>query len=109
MSSMGSKIPNFDVPVCTNFTEVILFDQLCYEVDVNSQNESFSVATLKAGLTFLVDLNEDRQFQWFPKAIKKELSEGKSCSKMSTLSFQFNIFQKQSSALERTRINSSFI
>ena len=94
MSSMGSKIPNFDVPVCTNFTEVILFDQLCYEVDVNSQKESFSVATLKAGLTFLVDLNEDRQFQWFPKAIKKELSEVKCCSKMDTLSLQFLHFSE---------------
>ena len=73
---MGVKIANFDVPVCTNFSEVILFDQLCYEIDVNRLRNSFTVTTLKEGLTFLVDLNEDRQFKWFPSTSPKEISEG---------------------------------
>ena len=73
---MGVKIANFDGPVCTNFSEVILFDQLCYEIDVNRLRNSFSVTTLKEGLTFLVDLNEDRQFKWFQSSSSEEISEG---------------------------------
>ena len=76
MSMMGVKIANFDVPVCNNFSNVILFDQLCYEFDVNRLSISFSVKTLKEGLTFLVDLNEDRQFQWFPSSPSDEMTEG---------------------------------
>ena len=76
MSMMGVKIGNFDVPVCNNFSNVILFDQLCYEFDVNRLSRSFTVKTLKEGLTFLVDLNEDRQFQWFPSSSSDEMTEG---------------------------------
>ena len=76
MSMMGVKIANFDVPVCNSFSNVILFDQLCYEIDVNRFSGSFSVKSLKEGLTFLVDLNEDRQFQWFPSPSLEKITEG---------------------------------
>ena len=62
MSSMGTKIEQFDVPVCNSFKAKILNDQLCYEVDPNKFMNSENIGIhLRTGLTFLVDYNEDRQ------------------------------------------------
>ena len=62
MSSMGVKIDQFDVPVCTAFQAKILNDQLCYEVDLNSFADKDNIENeLKLGLNFLMDYNEDRQ------------------------------------------------
>ena len=62
MSSMGIKIEGLDVPVCNSFQARILYDQLCYEVDLNkfSHKENLD-RELKLGLNFLMDYNEDRQ------------------------------------------------
>ena len=66
MSMMGDKIDEFDVPVCNSFKAKILYDQLCYEVDLNVILKNYSQKgdmkdTMKLGLTLLVDYNEDRQ------------------------------------------------
>ena len=62
MSSMGVKIDQFDVPVCTAFQAKILNDQLCYEVDLNSFADKDNIENeLKLGFNFLMDYNEDRQ------------------------------------------------
>ena len=62
MSAMGVKIEQFDVPVCNSFKPKVLRDQLCYEVDPNKFiNPKFKGETLKSGLTFLIDHNEDVQ------------------------------------------------
>ena len=66
MSEMGVKIDQFDVPVCDSFKAKILYDQLCYEVDLNVILKNYSQKgdikdTMKLGLTLLVDYNEDRQ------------------------------------------------
>ena len=62
MSAMGVKIEQFDVPVCNSFKPKVLRDQLCYEVDPNKYiNPEFKGETLKSGLTFLIDHNEDVQ------------------------------------------------
>ena len=61
---LGEKIEEFHVPVCNSFRPKILNKQLCYEVDINQYKNKFSASNLKIGLTFFVDLNEDRQFSW---------------------------------------------
>ena len=59
---VGRNIEGFSFPVCNAFKAKVLNDQLCYEVDVNKYvNKDTSEEDLRAGLTFLVDYNEDRQ------------------------------------------------
>ena len=62
MTAMGVKIPHFEVPVCNSFKAKILYDQLCYEVDLNLfSNKSNINNELKTGFSFLMDYNDDRQ------------------------------------------------
>lgn len=62
VSSMGSRIPDFDIPVCNSLKERVLNDQLCYEVDPNDFKNpaDTSAHDIMEGLTLLIDLNEDR-------------------------------------------------
>ena len=58
----GIKIDGFKYPVCNMFKSKILNDQFCYEVDVNDfKTQETTAGDLQAGLTILVDYNEDRQ------------------------------------------------
>ena len=62
MSIMGTKIDQFEVPVCNSFHAKVLNDQLCYEVDLNKySNHEHVEQELKLGFYFLMDYNEDRQ------------------------------------------------
>ena len=62
MFSVGVKIDQFDVPVCSSFQAKILNDQLCYEVDLNAYYDKNNIENqLKLGFHFLLDYNEDRQ------------------------------------------------
>ena len=62
MSSLGIMINDFDIPVCNSFQPKILFDQLCYEVDLNQfSNKDKIEKELRLGLNFIMDYNEDRQ------------------------------------------------
>ena len=62
MSAMGTKIDEFDVPVCNSFQAKVLNDQLCYEVDLNKlSNKNNLDRELKSGFSFIMDYNEDRQ------------------------------------------------
>ena len=62
MSIMGTKVDQFDVPVCNSFQARILNDQLCYEVDLNRfSNQENIEKELKSGFAFIMDYNEDRQ------------------------------------------------
>ena len=62
-SSMGVVIEKFPVPVCSGFQARILYDQLCYEVDLERYKSNYSnVETdLKSGLVLILDNNEDRE------------------------------------------------
>ena len=74
MSAMGTKIDEFDVPVCNSFQDKVVNDQLCYEVDLNKlKNWNFN-RQLKTGLNFLMDYNEDRQVT-FNNNISREKDE----------------------------------
>ena len=66
MEFLGTKIHQFDVPVCNNFKARILNDQLCYEIDLNVYKEYFSNDKFKKGLNLLIDENKDRYFSWNP-------------------------------------------
>ena len=57
----GLNVDDFKYPVCNMFKAKVLNDQLCYEVDVNDLKTKKTAEDLKAGLTILVDYNEDRQ------------------------------------------------
>ena len=60
----GYMNPAFDFPTCKIFNPKIFNNQLCYQVDLNKFKDSFSSDNLKNGITFFVDMNEDRQFSW---------------------------------------------
>ena len=64
MMLMGIANDNFSVPIFNSFISYVLNDQLCYQVDLNKFKDSFSSDNLKNGITFFVDMNEDRQFSW---------------------------------------------
>ena len=61
MTAMGSESPHFNVPVCKAFTEVVLDNQICYQVDLNVY-ERKDGKYLDSSLTFMVDENPERQF-----------------------------------------------
>ena len=61
-SKMGTKIDQFDVPVCNSFQANIRNDQLCYEVDLNKFSDNDNIKNeLELGFVFIMDYNEDRQ------------------------------------------------
>ena len=62
ISVMSVNIEPFKVPVCNSFQEVILNNQLCYEVDLNRFSNLENIEReLKIGFIFMMDYNEDRQ------------------------------------------------
>ena len=73
MSAMGTKIDEFDVPVCNSFQAKVLNDQLCYEVDLNKlSNKNNLDRELKSGFSFIMDYNEDRQVTFNHFSRKKD-------------------------------------
>ena len=65
MSAMGVKIDKFDIPVCNSFTERVLNDQLCYEVDPNNFIQRKNILEgFKTGITLVLDYNEDREVSY---------------------------------------------
>ena len=65
MSAMGVKIDKFDIPVCNSFTEGVLNNQLCYKVDPNNFMQRKNIVEgFKAGITLVLDYNEDREVSY---------------------------------------------
>ena len=60
---LGTMVPGFSTPICTNFSPVIRNDQICYEIDPKDiiENKMFSEDNLREGLMLLIDENQDRQ------------------------------------------------
>ena len=64
MSSLGSLIGKYDIPVCKGFKPKVRNDQLCYEVDLDKFKSRDNIEKdLKSGLVFFMDYNEDRQVE----------------------------------------------
>ena len=64
MTIMDHQIKDpFTMPVCNSFTPKIMYDQLCYEVDVNKYLEKSinKKDDMRLGLTLLIDTNKNRQ------------------------------------------------
>ena len=60
---VGTKIDEFDFPICNIFTPKILNNHLCYEADLSELKDSTNlVEQYKMGLVLILDYNEDRQF-----------------------------------------------
>ena len=61
---LGTKIENFDIPVCDIFKPTNYLDQLCYETslqDLKTGNKKIIGKQLEMGLTLVLDYNEERQ------------------------------------------------
>ena len=58
MSSLGTKMDKFSLPVCTKFKRVMLEGHLCYKLDL--QRQGHFMKGEENGLTFLLDYNEDK-------------------------------------------------
>ena len=70
MSAMGVKIDKFDIPVCNSFTERVLNDQLCYEVDPNNFIQRKNILEgFKTGITLVLDYNEDREVSYYTQSV----------------------------------------
>ena len=61
-SMMGTKIPEFEVPVCNSFKAKFVKDQLCYEVDLSRFRKHINFKQ-KLFLTLFIDYNEDREIK----------------------------------------------
>ena len=62
MESLGTRIKDFDIPVCSSFQAKIKDDQLCYELDLQKLKNNTDIEDqLKSGLFLVLDYNEDRQ------------------------------------------------
>ena len=62
METLGTRIEDFDIPICNSFQAKIKYDQLCYELDLQKlKNNTVIEDQLKSGLFLVLDYNEDRQ------------------------------------------------
>ena len=67
-SAVSTKIDKLDTPICNCFQAKILYDQLCYEVDLNKfSNRDNIEQEIKSGFIFFMDYNEDKQITFEDK------------------------------------------
>ena len=102
-SYIGKKNNQFRFPVCSRFKRKLLFNQLCYEIDMDNLKKSSQVTSedLSVGLTMLIDLNHERHFskkEKVPEPIREDIGlyHSKQAQNMfSTLVLQCLISSKQ--------------
>ena len=61
---LGTKIEDFNIPVCNIFKPTNYMDRLCYETSLQNLKNSSSGKIgkeLEKGLTLVLDYNEERQ------------------------------------------------
>ena len=72
MDVMGTKLKEFEIPICNSFRAKIKRDQLCYELDLQKlKNNSLIKEQFQFGLFLVLDYNEDRQLIMKNKILKK--------------------------------------
>ena len=60
---VGTKIDEFDFPICNIFVPKVLTNQLCYEADLAKLKDNSNIVNqYEMGLVLIIDYNEDRQF-----------------------------------------------
>lgn len=65
---LGEKVKEFDIPVCNIFKPKILYDQICYESDLEllkKEDTNLRKKQRESGLILVLDYNEDRQINKF--------------------------------------------
>ena len=75
---MGRQSDLFNsMHVCDSFKAKVLYNQLCYEVDVHEilSKDTFPLSELKLGLSLLIDTNFNRQYSLKKKVNKATLTE----------------------------------
>ena len=73
METLGTRIEDFDIPICKSFQGKIKDDQLCYELDLQKLKNNTNIEEqLKSGLFLALDYNEDRQL-----ILKKQINKNK--------------------------------
>ena len=83
---IGTKINEFDLPVCDIFKPKHYLDQLCYETNLQKLKDRKKIRNqLKMGLTLALDYNEERQLivkinSKKNSHLKKKNNDGKSFS-----------------------------
>ena len=82
METLGTRVEDFDIPICNSFQAKIKYDQLCYELDLQKLKNNTDIEDqLKSGLFLVLDYNEDRQLilknQIMKDPKKKRLNEEK--------------------------------
>ena len=59
---IGTRIDEFEIPVCNIFRPRIYLDQLCYETNLQDLKDSQKVRKqLEMGFTLVLDYNEEKQ------------------------------------------------
>ena len=61
MLSVGEHIDNFSFPVCNAFRPTLIEGQLCYQFDRNNLGGNLT-SSKEPYLMFLMDTNDDRQY-----------------------------------------------
>ena len=71
---IGVNIKGLAIPACNIFKPKNLYDQLCYETDLQELKDSnieIFKKQLEMGLTFILDYNEERQTDFQHSTVKK--------------------------------------
>lgn len=73
MKTMGTKLEQFDEPVCNSFGKKMHHDQICYEVDLDKYKDKSKIKNqLKYGLVLILDYNEDRQMYYTNNNVEED-------------------------------------
>ena len=57
---VGKNFSNFQTPVCSQFREKVVRNQVCYEADINQYKNSVNWAVaIQTGFSFIVDTNDE--------------------------------------------------
>ena len=98
---VGTKVDDFDIPVCDIFRPRVRNDQLCYETDLEemrSKDISTAMKQLKLGLVLILDYNEELQLGQYIKKNTSKLGEKKPYfdhSNDGSAFFSFNTISKR--------------
>ena len=73
MKIIGTKVEQFNDPVCSSFEKKMHHDQLCYEVDLDKYKDKKKLKNqLKYGLVLILDNNEDRQMFYMDNHVEED-------------------------------------
>lgn len=75
MGSLGTKAPNFSIPVCNAFQPRDLNGHICYSLNLTTEKLQKPGQGVQDGLTLVIDYNRERSLAW-PIEQNLQRSEG---------------------------------